>query len=263
MEKILITYADEKMLTSGHLCIFSAEEKGDIHKCHMYRSSFIFHLDEQFYYRHYSTLNTECRGGGKGFWLWKPFLCEYTARTQELGTYVIYADAGIEFIASIDPIIGQMERDSEQIFLFGNEHRHTKYTKAKVLRHMIPFPCPGVRQVQASVIIFKVTEATRRLMAEWLAWSTIPGFIDDSDNVGVEYESEYSDHRNDQSILSCIAIMHGIPLHWWPAQYGKYIKHEYPDDHYGQLFYHHRYRESDWEKCGLTIEQFMQQPKNI
>jgi hypothetical protein len=264
--KLLISYADHNMLTSQELLTKSALEKSGI-DVEISFSPDSIESDADFTDRNRAILYTQQRGGGYGFWLWKPYICELCARDEADGTYIIYADAGIEFIGSIDPIIQWMEENKQEIFLFGNQHTHAMWCKAKVLEAMIPkwYDRAGFEheeQVQASVIIFKASPRTRRLMREWLAWSEIPGFIDDSENTGIT--DHYRDHRNDQSILTNLAIIHGIPRHWWPVQYGHVIRNRYTGDRfYDQVFYHHRWREQDWGSNNMTIEQFQSLPKNI
>jgi hypothetical protein len=262
MNKILVSYADENMLTSQRLCIKSAEEIGNIDGHYATGPQFI---DQHFYRRNVEILDGLQRGGGNGFWLFKPYFCEYAVRVRPEGDIVIYADSGIEFIAPVDPIIDIMNRDNLDIFLFSNGHDHAHWTKGDILAHMLPgrnWDTMG-EQVQASVIFFRVGNYTRRFCSRWLAWSQIPGFIDDSPSIHANHQ-HFKDGRNDQSILTCLALQDNITLHWWPAQYGHFIRSKYPaSDNYGQLFYHHRYRETDWQKNGLTIDQFMKQPKNI
>jgi len=265
----LVCYADDNMKTSQQLCIRSAQEKAGIAYYQDYGPENI-QADQGFYFRNMKTLEAEQRGGGKGFWLWKPYICYDVLQIlndneHSQPQYLVYADSGIEFIGSIKPIIDEMEKTGQQIWLFGNNHTHMKWCKKKVLQSMLYnwFDIPNIlekEQVQASVIIFKVSDYTVDFARRWLAWSEIPGFIDDSDNIGIS--DYYREHRNDQSILTNLAIQDNIRLHWWPVQYGHVIRDRYPDD-YGQLFYHHRWREQDWSHNGHTIESFMSQPKNI
>lgn len=259
--KILVCYADEKMETSQALCSKSAFLKGMIDATDIVGPG---DINRNFYLMNQETLEGVQRGGGKGFWLFKPYHCEQAVRKSKDGTIIIYADSGVEFIASIEPIIELMDRNGEDIFLFGNGHSHAQWTKGDVLAHMLPgrnWQTLG-EQVQASVMFFRVNDYTRRFCRRWLAWAQVPGFIDDSPSK-IPNHPEFKDGRNDQSILTCLAIQDDIKRHWWPVQYGHHIRGQYSaDDNYGQLFYHHRYRETDWKNCGLTIEQFMNQPKN-
>lgn len=265
----LVCYADDQMLTSQQLCIRSALEKGGI-QCYAEYSPDTIKYDDGFYSRNERILEATQRGGGKGWWLWKPYICldmlmrlNCENNTGEL-KYLIYADAGVEFIDSMQHVIDSVEATGQDIFLFGNLHTHLLWCKSKVLQAMLPqwYDIDNIHtyeQVQASVIVFKVSEHAVDFARRWLAWSEIPGFIDDSDNTGI-VDNGYRDHRNDQAILTNLAIADSIPMHWWPAQYGQLIKEHY-DDSYPQLFYHHRWRETDWQDVNITIDQFMKLPK--
>lgn len=261
MRTRLITYADKNMRTSQYVCYKSALEKGGIPAFVDYGPK---DMNEWFKYFNSEIVSATQRGGGTGFWIFKPYFCTRAALDYQEGDIIIYADAGVEFIAPVQPIIDRMNAEGLDIFLFGNDHMHTLWTKGSVLDHMLPYWSDQSEQVQASAIFFRVNGYTRRFMRRWLAWSQIPGFIDDSPSVFTGKDRKgFREHRNDQSILTCLALQDDIPLHWWPVQYGHYIKHKYPNDKYPQLFYHHRYREDDWQRLNITPDQFMSQPKNI
>ena len=266
---VLICYADEQMKTSQQLCITSALVKGGIEKYAAYDPAWI-QSDDGFYSRNETILEAQQRGGGYGWWLWKPYICHYmlhhmhSEKTVEGAQYVVYADAGVEFISSIQPIIDAMEKTGQHIFLFGNGHTHALWCKKKVVEAMIPnwFEMPKfaeIEQVQASIIIFRVSQTSVEFTRRWLAWSEIPGFIDDSENVGIT--KHFRDHRNDQAILTNLAIQANLQVHWWPTQYGHVLKQNY-QDHYEQLFFHHRWRELDWVNNNVNINEFMALPKN-
>lgn len=266
MKVLLINYADDQMLTSQHICSVSGLKKGGITEVRQFSPA---QIDEGFFNRNEEILTGECRGGGTGFWLWKPYICELILR-EEAGNYdyIVYADSGVEFIASLQPIFDIMEKSGEQIFLFGNNHKHIHWCRKEIIQHMWGIGPEDVylnahfEQVQASVIIFKPTAFAHAVARAWLAWSQVPGFI--TDETTHPQIVDFKGHRNDQSILTNIALQCRLKFHWWPAQYGFHVRNNYPDtDRYGQLFYHHRYRQHDWAKNGLTPEQFMNQPKHI
>jgi hypothetical protein len=258
----LVCYADSNMITSQRLCVKSGKEKAGID----YAQAFTpFDFDPWFYKFNKEILEAPQRGGGTGFWLFKPYFVEQAVRNAKDGEYIIYADSGIEFITkSFHLILLRMETSRQPIFLFGNNHQHLAWCKREVARQMLGnADLQGYlsrEQVQASVIIIKVNAYTRDFCKRWLAWAQVPGMIDDTLRED-QLQGVFSAHRNDQSILTNLAIQDKIPLHWWPTQYGHCIKSKYPTDIYPQLFYHHRYRESDWKNNGLSIEAFMQQDK--
>ena len=274
MQTHLICYADSNMTISQQLCMKSAEEVGKIEEVFSYGPDLI---DTQFYKRNKNILEADQRGGGKGFWLWKPYIVDTHLRLMDDGDTLIYCDSGVEWVQPLASMTGLISNN--EIVLFGNEHRHLDWCKSEVLLHMLPehnynirnFPYKALqwKQAQASVIIMRVNEYTREFASRWLAWSCIPGFIDDKTRCA--QLPEFSAHRNDQSILTNLAIADNIKLHWWPAQYGHRIKNQYPGDNYPQMFYHHRRRNTEWviemQKLGLSMDQaiqrFMNQPKHI
>lgn len=272
MQTHLICYADSNMTISQQLCMKSAQEIGKIDNVYSYNPS---SLDRPFYHRYKHILEADQRAGGKGFWLWKPYIVESAIRALPEGDILIYCDSGVEWVNKFDHLykaLSNPQSNCDDILLFGNEHRHVDWCKAEVWAPMLKLTLDAIirhKQVQASVIIMRVSEYTRELASRWLAWSCIPGFIDDT--LRGPQLREFSAHRNDQSILTNLAIEDGVQLHWWPAQYGHHIKRQYIDDWYPQMFYHHRRRNDEWatemQKHGLTkdqaIQRFMNQPKHV
>jgi len=279
MQTHLICYADSNMSISQRLCTKSAKEVGKIDKVVEYSPH---DIDPYFFKRYRNILEAEQRGGGRGYWLWKPYIVDDYIRKTQPGDILIYCDSGVEWVNSvyrlIDQLFTEIYEGENDIFLFSNGFRQIDWCKVEVMSKM--FGVPGkwdyagqgythYKQVQASVIIMRVNEYTREFASRWLAWSCIPGFIDDQLNA--TQLPEFREHRNDQSIITNLAIEDGIKLHWWPAQYGGPLKGYHPDDTYPQMFYHHRRRNEEWlietQRLGLPIDQaiqrFMNQPKNI
>lgn len=118
------------------------------------------------------------------------------------------------------------------------------------------------KQVQASVIFFRVSDYTRAFVAEWLKWCLFEGgrLIDDSPSRSPNHP-EFQEHRHDQAILTTMAYREGIRLHYWPAVYNKggspefvYEKlPEYAGDSYPCLFSHHRKRNHEWETSNVAV----------
>jgi hypothetical protein len=278
MQTTLICYADDQMTISQQLCIKSATEVGGFNRAISFAPSSV---DRFFVQRHHATLNSLQRGGGKGFWLWKPYIVEQAINLLPDGDILVYCDSGVEWIAPVSHLIHRMaieKYESENdIFLFSNGHRHIDWCKREVWERMLigestqDYPSielQHAKQVQASVMVFRVNPYTREFCARWLAWSCIPGFIDDT--LRGPQLPEFREHRNDQSILTNLAIEEGIPLHHWPAQYWQDKKVEFPDDNYPQMFYHHRYRNTDWfnhfgqnRAIHDMINQFMKANKHV
>lgn len=196
---------------------------------------------------------------GVGYWLWKPYIIDQLLNKLSVGDVLVYADAGIEFIDNIRHIIERMDQD---VWLFGNNWEHAHWCKAGVVESVCPPPLgkPYFRirwedfgkQVQASVIFFRVSAHSRACIAEWLKWCLFEGgrLIDDSPS-RLPNHPEFREHRHDQAILTTLAYREGIKLHYWPAQYNdgafSYEKlPEYAGDDYPIMFSHHRKRNHEW-----------------
>ena len=205
---------------------------------------------------------------GCGYWLWKPYIIQREMLRPEIqdGDILIYADAGIEFINNVSHIIDRMDQD---IFLFGNNWEHAHWCKRDVIEEVWKFPsdypADGYyrlhpwemfgKQIQASVIFFRVSDYTRAFVKEWLDWCLFEGgrLIDDSPSRAPNHP-EFREHRHDQAILTTLAYREGIKLHYWPAQYNdgafNYEKlPEYAGDDYPILFHHHRRRNHEWSNA--------------
>jgi len=244
---LLVNYADHRMTRSQLICSQSAIQFG-VETVIPMNPQMISAAFRQF---NREILRTE---RGAGLWLWKPYCIFRTMLNCNNGDILIYADAGVEFINSVQHIIGRMEED---IFLFTNTHPNHHWTKRHVLDTMMPgweskyqkdTPWP---QVQASVIFFRVNDKAKAFVKEWLNYCQMPGMIDDS--LGHEYPF-FQDHRHDQSILTILAYKAGYSLHWWPTQYSNHLPRSERDS-YPIIFNHTRKRnkgigkgEPEWDE---------------
>lgn len=275
----LVTFSDESMSRSRDLCIDSA----------------IAHGVDGITWAYAATEEDKRAGRGLGYWVWKPrIILDFLTDTKgglahpEDGDILIYADAGVEFIAAVSHIIRRMVQD---IFLFGNNWEHAHWCKRDAVDAIIPITdswdeslkafhdpispsgaprlgnCLALdergqfgwenfgKQVQASVIFFRVSDYTRAFVKEWLDWCLFEGgrLIDDSPS-RLPNHPEFQEHRHDQAILTTMAYREGIKLHYWPATYNdgafNYEKLPcYAADDYPILFHHHRRRNHEWSNA--------------
>lgn len=256
MRIYLATFATPDMHRSAIACGDSALLHG---------ASWFWHYDPRspaladFYSDHQEILSNP---RGAGFWLWKPAVIQDAMSRMKDGDTLIYADAGVEFINNVSHIIDRMDQD---IFLFGNNWEHAHWCKANVIE--VIWPIKGMvfseardranwsrfgKQVQASVIFFRVCDYTRKFVKEWLDWClwNRGELIDDSRSWFTNHP-EFREHRHDQAILTTMAYREGIKLHWWPAIYndGQFTYEklpEYSGDTYPAIFHHHRRRNHEW-----------------
>lgn len=264
----LTTFASPDMERSAQLCVDSAARHG-VNTFTYFTPKFIGHWKEV---ESNAFLFNERRG--LGFWAWKPLIIHREMRNADEGSIIIYSDAGVEFIDNINYIIDRMDQD---IFLFGNMYDHAHWCKRDIVEAIWPSAKTVTaksefasvvydvvefdewltwsrfgKQVQASVIFFRVNDKTKAFVAEWLKWCLFDNgsLIDDSPSWYVNHP-EFQENRHDQAILTTMAYRDGYKLHWWPAQYNDgaftYPRGDYPDEGYPVMFHHHRRRNSDWE----------------
>lgn len=252
----LVTFSDESMSRARELCVDSAMNHGV----------------DGITWAFAATEADKAAGRGLGFWAWKPrivldMLTDNTGGLAhpEEGDILIYSDAGVEFINNVNYIIDRMDQD---IFLFGNNWEHAYWCKRSVIeliwpiRDEIRFKERNQRtwerfgkQCQASVIFFKVSDYSKKFVAEWLKWCLWDSgrLIDDSPSLFSNHP-EFQEHRHDQAILTTLAYREGVKLHYWPASYNDgafcYEKlPEYAGDTYPILFNHHRRRNHERENA--------------
>lgn len=233
-----VTYADDRMKKSATLCMHSMRDHG-IYK--------VWTQNPDTIGGDFKRMNADVlsQDRGAGYWIWKPYFIDKAVNEPSVsdGDYIVYADAGVEFVAPINHIISRMDQD---IFFFTNGFPHVEWCKGDVLRAICGDVGRDKLQVQASVIVFRVSPETRRFVREWLLWCLMPGFIDDSPSVSPNYPT-FAEHRHDQAILTCLQIKYGYKLHFWPTNYSEHIRHTaQPGDDYPTLFNHHRKRDNEW-----------------
>jgi hypothetical protein len=215
----LVSYADDKMIKALRLCAESASKQG-VEQGVTYQRYMVCGepgmtgIYKEFYEFNKETLDQE-RGGG--YWLWKPYVIYLQMLNAKDGDILIYSDAGVEFVNPVSEIIDRMDED---IFFFTNGFPNVEWCKGDVLNSIMPFSLSkGIatldpstygniewasdsrdfKQVQASVIFFKVNQKTRDFVKEWLLWCQMPGFIDDSPSKLPNYPT-FAEHRHDQAI---------------------------------------------------------------
>jgi len=244
--KILKSYADQEMSKSLNLCLDSGIKFGFDYadKCHYNYSEHGYEYAD--FWEYNKSILTQPRGCG--YWLWKPKIILDTLLMHDENDIIVYADAGVEWIENPNYIIDRMTQD---IFIFGNMYQHSHWCKRDVFKKM---NCDfshfhESKQAQASVIFFKNTEFSRKFVKEWLMWCQMPNMIDDSPSVS-ENLPEFREHRHDQAILTNMALMNDIKLHYWAARYNNQFdyphKEFYPNDNYPIIFNHHRRRNNEY-----------------
>lgn len=230
----LVTYHSPDMSISAKRCVESGRRYG-VDKVWTWTRAAI--EQTEFYEQNREILDVP---RGNGLWAWKPYIILETLKRCNAEDIVIYADAGVEFIAPISHVTKQMG----DIWLFGNMYKHEHWAKRDIMKHIGTWPKGN--QCQASVILAK--PGARKFIEEWLSYCCIKQLIDDSPSV-TQNHPEFRDNRHDQAILTCVAHKWQVPLNWWPAIYNSgaftYSSEGYTKP-YPPLFHHHRKRNHEY-----------------
>jgi hypothetical protein len=241
----LATFTDERMTISAERLKNSAVKHGCDYGV-IYTQSDIPQL--------HKDLAAECYNEekGAGLYVWKPYVCWDAISKLQDGDILIYADAGQEFVNDVNHIINAMDED---IFFFSNGWNHVDWCKFDVMKainmnHIIGDASglvgyKDLKQVQASLIFFKVNQTTRDFIKEWMLWSLMPGFCDNSPSK-LPNVPTFQETRWDQSILCCLQIKYGYKLHWFPTTTAHHLHPDYPNDKYPAIVNHHRKRNNEY-----------------
>jgi hypothetical protein len=235
----LVTFTDPRMTISASKLVESAMQYG----CDSYSLWNERDLPE-WLYRMHPEMVPDSRGFG--WYAWKPFIvCEEILKAKD-GDIIIYADAGQTLVNNVQHVVNAMDSD---VFLFSNGWPHVEWCKMDTLAAILPDSDWGtsadstMKQVQASLQFYRVSEESRNFVKEWLAWSLMPGLIDNSPSKLPHYPT-FAEHRWDQSILGCLQIKYSYPLHWFPTTTAHHLdKGGAP---YPEITLHHRKRNNEW-----------------
>lgn len=259
----LVTFSDENMMRAASLCIDSAMTHG-ADTAHLYTKDAIADwptvVENPAVFR-----QPENPKRAYAWFAWKPLIIGHAMAELRDGNYLIYSDCGVEFIDNQKYITDRMDQD---VFLFANMWEHAHWCKANIIEVM--WPIKGMvfsdardnanwsrfgKQVQASVILFRVSDYSRHFVKEWLDWCLWnKGELVNDSSSWFGNHPEFQENRWDQAILTTLAYREEIKLHWWPAVYNRFtpggpiFTYEKGDhkDTYPPLYHHHRLRDWEW-----------------
>ena len=231
----LCTYFTDDMSRSALLLADSAQDKG-IERVVMYGPDA---LGSDFQMICSEILS---KPRGAGYWIWKPYIILRTMTEMEDGDLLMYSDAGVLINHHTDYLLSSMD---QELLLFGSLNKHRMWIKQECRAHIRGAYIQEMEQCQASVIMLRVGEFTRRFITEWLTWCMVPGMIDDNYQPDLQ-QPDFIEHRHDQAILTEMAVKYEIKLHWWCTQYSKYRPAHYHDNFPSPFFTHHRKRNNEY-----------------
>lgn len=189
--------------------------------------------------------------------LWRPYIVLDALKKVKYGDYVCYSDAGLYFIDSIYLLIESMEKQKQDIMVFGLPFIEKQWTKRDVFVYL-DADNPQVidtNQIMSTIFIAKKTAYTISFFEKYkkIAENAPELFTDEENHLGEENYIEFIENRHNQSVLSVLAKKENLKVFRDPSEYGvkpklyqysvpnaifkvgEYVKSDYP-----QIIVHHR-----------------------
>lgn len=168
-------------------------------------------IDKQFYISNRDLFN-DVRGFG--YWVWKAYFILKALKDLDEGDVCFYIDSTAVFISSPEILIKKCI-ESEGIVLFENAHYlNYHWTKSDCFNLMGLSAQKYLfgKQVDAAFQLYKKNNKALDFLNELLFHCCNYNIISDAPNVTGDNHPEFKQHRWDQSVLSLLAIKHGIIL---------------------------------------------------
>ena len=149
---------------------------------------------------------------GNDYWRWKPRIIADALRTLGGDEALLYFDTQDTHTQDCFDFCGAYLAQHD-VLLYQNYHNHISYTKADcyVLMGCTAFFDERPMQCEAGLIGMRHTPRSLAVLDEWSRWMAIDAIVDDSPSLHPNYPS-FIEHRWDQSVLTNIALLRGIPL---------------------------------------------------
>jgi len=215
----LVTYADEKF----------AEQQKFLHQTH--KEGFVHHPfnrenleSTDFYQNNKQILN---QSTGAGWWIWKPYFILDVLKSSNEGDFIIYCDCGDMFSPGLKSYVENTVTEDDQCLLLVGNNINGQYTKRDCF---IKMNCDeedyhNSNQLEVGFMVWKVCEESIKTVSEWLEFCTDPQIINnDVSTLGEELDG-FVAHRNDQSVLTNIAIRDGLTV--GGQEYRNYVECDY------------------------------------
>lgn len=155
---------------------------------------------------------------GHGWWAWKPWCILTTLQEAGDGDVVVWCDAAMTVKGPLAPY-AEAAHDV-MLFKLGNhqvkDYTNKRWTKPDVL---LEYPAAAdVTQLTAAIQVYRKGPAALRFATRYhdLCQTDL---VDDTHR-RAQPDAEFVDHRHDQSLLTVLATVHGVPLKRDPSQYG-------------------------------------------
>ena len=202
----LVTYANKKF----------EEKQKFLHQIH--KNGFIHHPfnrsqleSTEFYFENNEILDEET---GAGWWTWKPYFILDVLKSCKEGDYVLYCDCGDMFSPGLKEYVENIMSENDLCLLLVGNNKNGSYTKRDCF---VKMNCNeqdyyDSNQLEAGFIIWRSSEESIKKVEEWLEFCKDPQIIKNEKSILDDEMSDFIEHRNDQSILTNLAIRDGLSV---------------------------------------------------
>jgi len=215
----LITYSDETF----------TKQQRFLHQIH--KEEFTHHpftrndlVQTKFYQENKKILDQET---GAGYWLWKPYYILEVLKSAKENDFVIYADCGDMFSKGLVGYVEQILEDEDISLLLTTHLKNRLVTKRDCF---IKMDCDEIvyyesNHLEAGFQIWKVCDRSIKAVEEYLEYCKDEVIISNNPSILGEEFPGFIEHRNDQSILTNLAIRNGYTV--GGAEYRNYVECNY------------------------------------
>ena len=151
---------------------------------------------------------------GAGYWLWKPYFLDKALAELPGDALLLYADAGMHFVNSVDPMVKLMDAERLDLLVLGEGFVESQYTKrdAFTLMGADRRAITTTPQRFASAMLLRNTQWSRDFVERYLGYATDRRILTDDENCcGAGNYPDFVAHRHDQSIFSIMTKQAKVP----------------------------------------------------
>jgi len=247
----LVSYADgdPMFFQNQNILVQSTLNKGVDFFLNYNRS----HLSPDFYAQNKHVLDQKL---GAGLWLWKPWIILDALNKMPEDAILIYMDAGLSAYRPLDDIINLAAKHN--IVLYSYPPGEVKSIVRVKRDAFIKVGCDEERchnadYIQATFLALKNNEVSRKFIAEWLHYCSDESVLSRAPSVLAPEHPAFSNHGDDQSVLSAVYYKNPIGYVISQTDLAKYMSfhRRKPGEKpaYSTLLYDtHKYSESGQKK---------------
>ena len=219
MNWYLVTYADDNFKEEQD---FLEKIHGEDYEVKKYNREWL--ETTEFYIENKNTLNEP---KGAGWWIWKPYVILDALNNSSDGDFIVYCDCGDMFSPGLKNFVTSTLSDEDPCLLLVGNNKNSSFTKKDCF---ILMDCDeedywNSKQLECGFMVWKTCEQSKKIVLEWLEYCKNPKIINNDSSELSEESGDFKEHRNDQSVLTNIAIREGLPI--GGPEYRNYIECDY------------------------------------